>query len=220
MSSADQGPAPTDADTGERSRDADAQRVRDADAQRVRDEAAAYSSERRAERGRTSWQSMLISMAIVVGIVLVLLMLVVRVSSVTQPPVDVARGAQVAATRVEFTPSVPAGLPADWRATSVRTTRSTAEVITWHAGFVTGANDYAALEQGQDAPAEWVRAQVNRAREDGTQQVSGQAWQRYVREDKVQNSLVHTRGAVTTIVTGTAGFDDLALLAASLRPAG
>lgn len=163
---------------------------------------------------------MIISLAVVLGIVGVLLLLVPRVNSVTQPPVDVGLGARAAAAKVDFTPSVPTGLPAGWRPTSVRTTRSTAEVITWHAGFQTPSQQYAAVEQGQDAPAEWVRAQVNRAREDGTQVVDGVSWRRFVREDKVQNSLVHTKGRVTTIVTGTAGFDELAVLAASLQPAG
>jgi len=41
---------------------------------------------------------------------------------------------------------------------------------------------------------------------------------RFVRLDKVQHSLVHQRGDVTTVVTGTAGFSDLAVLAASLTP--
>jgi hypothetical protein len=39
-----------------------------------------------------------------------------------------------------------------------------------------------------------------------------------VRLDKVQHSLVHQRGDVTTVVTGTAEFSDLAVLAASLTP--
>ena len=75
------------------------------------------------------------------------------------------------------------------------------------------------MEQGQDVPAEWVRSQTNRGREDGTQDVDGVAWRRFVRQDKVQLSLVHERGPVTTVVTGTAPFEDLAVLAASLAPA-
>ena len=85
-------------------------------------------------------------------------------------------------------------------------TRSTADVITWHAGYQTPDRQYAAVEQGQDAPEEWVAPQTNHGRDAGTQQVAGQSWQRYAEGRAVQNSLVHTRDGVTTIVTGTASF--------------
>jgi hypothetical protein len=64
-----------------------------------------------------------------------------------------------------------------------------------------------------------VRQQVNRAPQVGTLRVDGASWVRYVRTDKLQNSLVLRHGRLTTIVTGTAGFDELARLASSLRPA-
>jgi hypothetical protein len=176
------------------------------------------SRRRAAERRRATWPHMVASLLVVVGIVVGLLLLVPRTNSITQPPVDVAAGARAAASQVDFPPSVPSGLPAGWRATSVRTTRSTASVLTWHAGYMTADDQYAAVEQGRDAPAEWVRSQTNRGLEEGTQDVDGVAWRRFVRQDKVQLSLVHTSGDVTTVVTGTAGFDDLAVLAASLRP--
>jgi hypothetical protein len=188
------------------------------DAARARLEAATYSAQRRTERQRATWQSMVISMAVVVGIVMALLLLVPRVNSVTQPPVDVDLGLRAASSRLQFTPSVPTGLPDGWRATSVRTVRSTAEVLMWHVGYQTPTQQYAAVQQGKDAPAEWVRAQVNRAPTSGTQRVGGAEWTRYVRADKTQNSLVLVHGDVTTVVSGTAGFEELARLAASLRP--
>lgn len=187
---------------------------------RVQREAQQHADERRRERRSTSVASMVISLGVVLGIVLVLLLVVPRQNSVTQPPVDVAAGARVAASQVDFTPSLPTALPATWRPTSVRTTVATAQVLTWHAGWVIDGKRYAALEQGKNAPQEWLAAQTNRGRPDGTQDVDGVAWQRILRLDKVQNSLVHTRDGVTTIVTGTAPYDELAVLAAALRPAG
>jgi hypothetical protein len=187
---------------------------------RERELAREQSRRRAAERRRATWVHMVVSLLVVLGIVVGLMLLVPRTNSITQPPVDVAAGARAAATQVEFTPSVPSGLPAGWRATSVRTTRSTANVMTWHAGYMTTDDQYAAVEQGQHAPVEWIRSQTNRGREEGTVDVDGVPWRRFVRLDKVQHSLVHQRGDVTTIVTGTASFDDLAVLAASLEPAG
>jgi hypothetical protein len=178
------------------------------------------ADQRRVRRAYAPWTSMLLSLAVVVGVAIVLLLIVPRTNGVTQPPVDVTLGARAAAEQVTFTPSIPVGLPEGWRATSVRTTRSTADVITWHVGYQTPDQQYAAVEQGKDAPAAWAHQQINRAPADGTQQIAGQTWRRYTGGRVAQNSLVHTRGAVTTIVTGTAGYDDLALLAASLQPPG
>jgi hypothetical protein len=163
---------------------------------------------------------MLLSLAVVLAITFALILLVPRASQITQPPVDVRLGARAAASQVDFTPSVPVGLPDGWRATSVRTTRSTAGVMTWHAGYQTTDQQYAALEQGKNAPQEWVTQQTNRAPTVGTQQIAGQTWQRYAGGRANQNSLVHTNADVTTIVTGTASFADLTLLAESLRPPG
>ncbi|WP_378227129.1 DUF4245 domain-containing protein [Angustibacter luteus] len=184
------------------------------------DQAAELAAHKRLRRARAPWTSMVLSLLVVVGIAFVLVLIVPRVNQVTQPPVDVPLGARAAASQVEFTPSVPVGLPDGWRATSVRTTRSTAQVVTWHAGYQTPQQQYAALEQGKDAPDEWLSQQTNRAPKVGTQQIDGETWQRYAGGRANQNSLVHTRDAVTTIVTGTAPFDDLTLLAESLRPPG
>lgn len=178
------------------------------------------SRQRAAERRRATWPHMIASLLVVLGIVVALLLLVPRTNAITQPPVDVAAGARAAAPQVDFTPSVPSGLPSGWRATSVRTTRSTGSVMTWHAGYITSDDQYAAVEQGQNVPLEWLRSQTNRGLEKGTQLVDGEPWRVFVRQDKLQNSLVHQRGDVTTIVTGTASFQDLGVLAASLVPAG
>jgi hypothetical protein len=210
VSTADQSPAP-----GTR---APAEVLPD-DAQRAREEAAAYSAQRREERRRASWQSMVLSLAVVLGIVLVLLLLVPRVNSVTQPPLDPGPAVAPASRQLGFTPSLPQGLPEGWRATSVRVTRSTAQVLMWHVGYQTPSQQYAAVQQGRDAPADWVRQQVNRAPQVGAQRVNGASWARYIRTDKLQNSLVLRHGRLTTIVTGTADFDELARLATSLRPA-
>ncbi|MGL4173216.1 MAG: DUF4245 domain-containing protein [Actinomycetota bacterium] len=182
----------------------------------AREEAAA----KRLRRVRAPWTSMVLSLAVVLALVIALILLVPRVNSVTQPPVNVELGARAAVTKVDFTPSVPRGLPDGWRATSVRTTRSTADVIMWHVGYQTDSGQYAAVQQAADAPFEWVRQQVNRVPKAGEQVIEGRTWQQWVRPDKVQNSLVRTQGRVTTVLTGTATFDELATLAASLEPAG
>jgi Protein of unknown function (DUF4245) len=186
---------------------------------RVRQEALSYAADRRSQRRAATWQSMVISLAVVIGIVLALLLLLPRVNSVTQPPLDVGPAVAPASQELGFRPSVPQGLPAQWRATSVRTVRSSNNVLMWHVGYQTPSQQYAAVEQGRDAPADWIKAQVNRAALAGTQQVAGRIWTRYVRRDKTQNSLVLVHGRLTTVVTGTSDFRELAQLAERLRPA-
>jgi hypothetical protein len=197
-----------------------------ADAERARvaaelEQARELSAERRLRRARAPFGSMVLSLGVVLVIVVGLLLLVPRVSSVSQPPVDVTLGARAAAEQVSFVPAVPQGLPATWRATSVRTTTAIGDVLTWHAGFVTPSGQYAAFEQGAKVPVRWVLNQSGRGAAQGTQDVGAVTWQRYVNPTKTQNALVHARAdGVTTVVTGTASFADLGVLAASLRPAG
>lgn len=190
------------------------------DLERREQQARVLTQQRKEGRGRGTALSMVWSLLAVLAIVVALLALVPRVNGVTQPPVDVASAAPEAAQRLGFQPAVPQGLPADWSATSVRTTVATAGVLTWHAGYTFDAL-YAAVEQGRNAPQDWLRAQTNRGQADGTQVVDGVTWNRVLRVDKVQNSLVHERAdGVTTVVTGTASYQQLGLLAAALQPAG
>ncbi|MBX6768847.1 MAG: DUF4245 family protein, partial [Actinomadura rubrobrunea] len=53
----------------------------------------------------------------------------------------------------------------------------------------------------------------------GTQQVNGVTWTKYHRKDKKANSLARTLpNGVSLVVTGTASYEELAVLAASLKP--
>jgi len=50
----------------------------------------------------------------------------------------------------------PIALPDSWVPTSARTTRA-GTAVSWHVGFVTPADDYAALEQSDGRPAAFIR---------------------------------------------------------------
>jgi hypothetical protein len=158
---------------------------------------------------------------VVIGALMALVILIVpRVNSISQPPVDVAGTAKSVAAQTKWPLQIPVGLPDGWRATSVRYVRSTDGVMTWHAGYVTPDNQSVAVEQAMEPTAGWVRAEVNRAAVVGTVDAGGLTWTKYVRDAKVQNSLVHN-GAMpgtdlTTIVTGTGTFDQLQLFASKL----
>jgi hypothetical protein len=162
---------------------------------------------------------MVLSLGVTLLIVLGVIALVPRPSRVTQPAVNVALGARAAESKLSFAPAVPQNLPDTWRPTSVRTTESVLNVMTWHIGYQTTQGDYAAVEQGANAPARWVLQQVNRGAPQGQMLIAGEQWNKWVRADKVQNSLTRTSGTVTTVVTGTASFEELAQLVQSLPEA-
>jgi hypothetical protein len=120
-----------------------------------------------------------------------------------------------------YTSYAPQGLPAGWRATSSRLSGTGAGgggPVAWHLGFVTPTDEYAALEESNENADAFVARMTNQRLSDGAQQVAGQTWRRHYRRDKKQHSLVRRLPGVTLVVTGTASYDELAVLAGSLRP--
>ncbi|MGL5911097.1 MAG: DUF4245 domain-containing protein [Phycicoccus sp.] len=168
-----------------------------------------------------SAKNLVYSMLAVVGMTAVLVLVVPRVNSVSGPAVDVAATA-VQVQRDTGWPIVAAeGLPEGWRETSARYSRTTEEVMAWHAGYQTPEGTYVAVEQALDPPRGWVTAQTNRAPREGTLEIEGRAWVKLVRDTKTQNSLVAeptAPGELTTLVTGTATFDDLTEFIGYLQP--
>ncbi|MFB4310723.1 DUF4245 domain-containing protein [Actinomadura sp. GTD37] len=121
-----------------------------------------------------------------------------------------------------YTVVAPEGLPAGWRPNSSRLHglgSGGKEPVAWHLGFVTPKDEYAALEQSDEKASEYVPRMTNSSLPVGTQQIDGVTWTKYHRKDKKANSLARTLPDGTSIVvTGTASYAELAVLAASLKP--
>lgn len=167
-----------------------------------------------------SAKNLVLSLAAVVGMVLVLILLVPRVNSVSGPPVDV----HAAAVDVKASTGWPiveaVGLPEGWTTTSARFVRTTGGFSTWHAGYQTPSGTYVAVEQTKDPTPQWLEAQINRAPKTGTLEAGGRTWTKFERDTKVQNSLVDepsAAGELTTLVTGTASFEEMAEFVGYLR---
>jgi hypothetical protein len=172
-------------------------------------------------RGRNSRSvaDMIRSLVVVGGVVVVLILIVPRPSGVSQPPIDVSAVAQGARATAGFPISVPRSLPTEWRATSARLLDGTDNVRTWHIGYQTSDAQYAAVEQAKGATAVWLRSNTQDGKAVGTQQVGDVAWTQVLHENRLQRTLQLVDGNVTTLVTGTASWEDLGVLAASLQPA-
>jgi hypothetical protein len=133
-------------------------------------------------------------------------------------PVEYEVAAATAARAAPYELLVPHGLSDGWRATSVAYESQGQFGATWRLGFVNPDDEYAALAQG-DGDAGGLIAHITRQADPtgATTRVEGQEWERY--EGPKYDALVLREPQVTTIVFGTAPFDALAHLAASLdRP--
>ncbi|KJS56020.1 DUF4245 domain-containing protein [Streptomyces rubellomurinus] len=112
----------------------------------------------------------------------------------------------------------PEGLPDQWRATSVSyqpAAISNGKGNAWHLGFVTPSGQYAAVEQS-DVPRDALLAdKVAGGTPDGSEQVAGRTWDR-VQGEKARALAVHD-GTGATVLTGTASYEELAVLAQALK---
>lgn len=157
---------------------------------------------------------------LVIGAIMAVLALIFPRAQPEVRPVDVAATAQQVEQSTGWPITAPRDLPDGWVPTRAQYLRSTDGLMTWQAAYQTPAGDFAALQQTIDATDAWVTAQVNRSPRVGQVEVDGAAWEQYDREGKVQRSLVRRGGSgeVTTVVTGTASFEELRLLVRSLSP--
>ncbi|GIH77326.1 DUF4245 domain-containing protein [Planobispora longispora] len=111
----------------------------------------------------------------------------------------------------------PEPVPATWIANSSRMTNQKG-VVTWRLGFATATRKHAMLIQSDEKPAaDFASRMANSDRGTGTVQIGGATWEQRYREDKDQRTLVRLLPDATLVVTGTAGWDELTALAASLK---
>jgi hypothetical protein len=169
------------------------------------------------KRGLETVRDMVFSLG-VVGIVVVVLLVLGRHSE--QDPVkriDYTLKFQQASQVAPFPLLAPQGLPERWRATSADYSPIDPTRTTWHIGFINPSDEYAAVEQGNGPTEPFVAEKSMDGRPVGYVDVAGEQWRSY--DGPKYRSLVRVKDGVTTMVTGTASFAELAQLAAALRPA-
>ncbi len=171
-----------------------------------------------------STKNLVYSLLAVLGMVAVLVLLVPRVDTVGGPPVDIHAKAVAVQQETGWPIVEPVGLPDGWTATSVRYVPVTDGFMTWHVGYETPSGTFVAVEQTKDPSRAWVAAQTNRAPREGAVDIAGRTWDKYVRDSKVQNSLLSVpptgSGDLATLITGTATFDEMTVYVNHLQPVG
>ncbi|MFC8718675.1 DUF4245 domain-containing protein [Kitasatospora sp. NPDC057198] len=169
------------------------------------------------KRGRQTVRDMVLSMA-AVGVVVV-------VAYFSIPSADGKGGPHAVPYQVELASAKraapypllgPQPLPEGWTATSVTYGRSDDSRAAWHLGMNTASGQYAAVEQADGKPDDVVQRNVPGAKPDGTATVAGQEWQR-VQGDHYRGLVRPAGDGGTTVLAGTASYEELAQLAAALK---
>ncbi len=112
--------------------------------------------------------------------------------------------------------AAPEGLPAGWKATSVRFQGDESDA--WHLGFQAPGGQYVQIEQSTQKPSEFVddASQGGEATKQ-TEEIAGRTWTRYT--GGRYDALVHSGDGATTVVAGTGSFAQLTEMAKSLKMA-
>lgn len=165
-------------------------------------------------------RGMVISMVLILAVVLAWMALVPRVSGISQPAVDVSAVASQVQQETSWGISQPR-LPAGWKATSVRFAPAGDGLRTWHVGYLSPDGTYLSIDQTKGATNDWVSAQTSAGRSEGTITAAGSTWQKLSSTAIIQRSLV-SRGSgpgdLTTVLSGTASYTQLAQFAHTLEP--
>jgi hypothetical protein len=149
-----------------------------------------------------------------------------------QPVAISYRGDQAALARLAPYPAVaPVGLPASWTAVSSELTTGGpvsgpggAGTVTWALGYATPDGALASLEETNASAAPFVRRMTNNGTvllpaQPALAGPGGRAWTFSATPARGQRSMyVVSPAGFTVVVTGSATWADLRLLAASLRP--
>ena len=164
-------------------------------------------------RLRQTVRDMLLSLAVVFVAIAAILIITWRPAPDPVRVIDPTPALTLARAQADYPVLYPAGLDPAWRPTSARweVTPASLPDPAWHVGFVTPGDTYAQLGQSASQEPAYVAGQVAGAQPAGE-------WEGWIRYDGDQRALVRVVDGVTVVVSGTASWADLQVLAASLSP--
>lgn len=166
------------------------------------------------------------SLAVILAISFAIWLISGRTNGEVPQSVDVVGTAEQRAQQAGQPFVYPEGLPEGWMPTTVRYRASQDGVMTWTAGYTTPEDQYVSVQQGVDADEDWVEVRTHSGEAAGSLTTQdGRTWERRGRDNSAQRSLVLEAGEgagasgstdLTTVVTGTVGWDQLELFADAL----
>jgi hypothetical protein len=167
-------------------------------------------------RLRQTVRDMVISLVVVFAAIAAVMLVTWRPTPDPVRVIDPTPVLAQARAQADYPVLYPAGLDAAWRPTSARweVTPASAPEPAWHVGLVTPDDAYAQIGQSATDDPAYVAGQVGAAEPAGE-------WQGWLRYDAVdQRALVRVDGGVTVVVSGTAPWPTIQLLAERLSPTG
>jgi hypothetical protein len=173
------------------------------------------SEVRRRRSLNTTSRDMVLSMAVIVGLILVFLLLVPRPNKIPERTLDVPAAARNATAELGFSPADPS-LPEGWTARTADVQRGTDNLPTWHLTYTSPSGFYVGVQQTANATADWEDRQVTDGAERGNTWVAGKTWVVRSRTDRGITSWVLREPPLTTVVTGTAPERELSLFATAV----
>jgi len=167
-------------------------------------------------------RSMVMSMVVVLAAVLAWVAMVPRVQEISQPAVDVTSVAVQVRRETGWAISQPQ-LPPGWKATNVRLESTAEGARAWHVGYLSPGGHYVSIDQAavSGATLSWISARTSNGQAEGTLSSAGTTWHKLSSRDIVQRSLVSKdfgAGDLTTVLSGTAPYTQLAQFAEALEP--
>ena len=170
-------------------------------------------------RGRETAWDMVLSMSAVIATVGVIMLLAWRPQEEVKQQVDYDTAVAGAVIAQTWPISIPETVPAGYEATSARLEpESYGDMgdIRWILGFQTQDNQYVSLWQSDGPVGPVVSAATNKAPCEGSVTINGQVWTKCEIDKPLTRAFVKTEGEVTSIVAGTAQWDELQRFAESL----
>ncbi|WP_456608496.1 DUF4245 domain-containing protein [Blastococcus sp. SYSU DS0619] len=134
--------------------------------------------------------------------------------------IDPSTTIQLAQSRADYPVPAPSGLGEDYRPTSARTDAGNAaegDAVTLQIGYLTPSGGYAGYVVSDAPEADAVTAVLDGATEDGAVELAGEQWTRSTTQ-RGETALSRVTDGVTLVVTGSADDDELAAVAAAVRP--
>jgi hypothetical protein len=170
-------------------------------------------------RGRETAWDMVLSMAAVIATVGVIMLLAWRPQEEVKQLVDYETAVSSAVIAQTWPISIPETVPMGYQATSARLEpESYGETgdIRWILGFQTQAGEYVSLWQSDGPIGRVVSVATNNANCGSSQSINGVTWQKCEIDKPLTRAFVKTEGDLTSIVSGTAEWDELLRFAESL----
>ncbi|MEU6806894.1 DUF4245 domain-containing protein [Streptomyces neyagawaensis] len=166
-------------------------------------------------KGKQTVRDMVLSLGLIVLAAWVIYLFIPHDETEQEPKrIDYRVELLTARRAASYPVAAPVGLPDTWKATSVRF--SGADSDHWHLGFHAPDGQYVAVEQSAGKPSRFIPDATQDAKKTGTtQEIGGETWTRY--EGDRYDALVLRGEEATTVVAGSASFEDLTKMAKALN---